>query len=206
MMMIVRSTRELSLSFDPLNKSATRGTVSQTVISVGNNDVPAIRFERPGYNISEGTTGTVTLVADQLPVVKTRISLTARSDTVSDDEYQLSPTIIVFALGQSTASFEVSISDDNDIQATRELRLSFVPLDKNSKPGTVVETVITVEDDELGVSLRAPGQTECRSPSPPESTPNCRIVVTEGDWFWNASARGQPAYCYAVDGEPALHG
>ena len=77
----------------------------------------------------------------------------------------------------------MSITDDNDVQATRKLRLSFVPLDKNSKPGTVVETVITVEDDELEISLMAPGQTECRSPSPPESTPNCRIVVTESTGF-----------------------
>ena len=181
---VVQSTRELSLSFDPLNKSATRGTVSRTVISIGNNDVPAIRFERASYNISEGTTGTVTLVADQRPVVKTQIRLTTLlGTTVSDGEYQLSPTIVVFKPDQSTASFEVSITDDNDVQATRKLRLSFAPLDTNSKPGTVSETVITVEDDELGVSLRAPGQTECRSPSPPESTPNCRIVVTESDGF-----------------------
>ena len=180
---VVRSTRELSLSFDPLNKSATRGTVSRTVISVGNNDVPAIRFEQPGYDISEGTTGTVTLIADQLPVVEAKISLTTLSGTVSDGEYQLSPTIVVFAPDQSTASFEVSIIDDNDVQATRKLRLSFDPLNKSAMRGTVSETVITVEDDELGVSLRAPGQTECRSPSPPESTPNCRIVVTESDGF-----------------------
>ena len=123
------------------------------------------------------------MVADQRPVVKTRIRLTTLSGTISDNEYQLSPTIVVFEPDQSTASFEVSIIDDNDVQETRELRLSFEPLDKNSKPGTVVETVITVGDDELEISLRAPGQTECRSPSPPESTPNCRIVVTESDGF-----------------------
>ena len=180
---VVRSTRELSLSFDPLNKSATRGTVSMTVISVGNNDVPAISFDRVGYDISEGTTGTVTLVADQRPVVAARIRLTTLSGTISDHEYRLSTTIITFEPDQSTASFEVSIIDDNDVQATRKLRLSFVPRDKNSKPGTVSETVITVGDDELEVSLRAPGQAGCRSPSPPESTPNCQIVVTESDGF-----------------------
>ena len=180
---MLQATRELRLSFNPLTNS-TRGEVFVTVIRVEDNAVPAIRFERPGYDISEGTTGTVILVADQRPMVETRIMLTTGLDTTLEaGDYKLSTTIITFAPDQSTVSFEVSIIDDNDVQATRKLRLSFVPLDKNSKSGTVSETVITVEDDELGVSLRAPGQTECRSPSPPESTPNCRIVVTEIDGF-----------------------
>ena len=233
------------------------------------------------------------MVADQLPLVEARIRLTTLSGT-ADGKYQLSPTIVVFKPGQRTASFEVKILNDNILQATRELRLSFDPL-TNSTRGEVFVTVIsiednaapiaglevvggirlkeggdsatlritldrtfnqdttirivtagtattedyiininrlrlsagstyaettleviddmqveadetiilmlvadndlviddrsgaqltlTIEDDELEISLRAPGQTECRSPSPPESTPNCRIVVTESTGF-----------------------
>ena len=79
---------------------------------------------------------------------------------------RLSTTIITFAPNQSTASFEVSIEDDEDVQETRELRLSFDLLDSNSKPGTVSETVITIEDNELEISLRPR-----------------RIVVTESTGF-----------------------
>ena len=44
---VVRSTRELSLSFDSLN-NATRGTVSETVISVRDNDVSIASLEVMG--------------------------------------------------------------------------------------------------------------------------------------------------------------
>ena len=149
---VVRSTRELRLSFDPLNNSATRGTVSETVISIGNNDVPAISFERDEYDISEGTVSTITLVADQPPVVETRIRLTAiRSETVANNEYRLSPVIVVFEPGQSTASFEVKIFNDDVVRSTRELRLSFDPLNNSATRGTVSETVISIGNNDVPI-------------------------------------------------------
>ena len=160
------------------------GTPTESIVTILNDDVPAISFQQGAYTIFEGTTGTITLVAKPPPLVKIQIELTTRSGTtVSNDDYRLSTTIITFKSDQSTASFEVSIPARNGFQATQELILSFELLDtENSIPGTVSETVITVENDELRISLRAPGNTRiCRPPPTPESTPNCRIVVTEGD-------------------------
>ena len=49
------------------------------------------------YTILEGTTGIITLEADQLPVVKALIRLTILSEpTIEDDEYELSTTTVVF--------------------------------------------------------------------------------------------------------------
>ena len=62
---------------------------ARLTLTIKDNDVPAISFEQADYDISEGTTGTVTLVADQRPVVAARIRLTTLSGTVSDDKYQL---------------------------------------------------------------------------------------------------------------------
>ena len=128
------------------------------IVTILNDDVPAISFERPGYNIAEDTTGTITLVADQTPVVEARIRLTARSETVSDDEYQLSTTIVVFNPSQSTASFEVSIFDDEIVRSTRELSLSFDPLNKSATRGTVSQTVISVGNNDVpAIRFERPG-------------------------------------------------
>ena len=123
------------------------GTTS-TTLTIEDNDVLTINFERASYVISEGATGTVTLLADQSAGVKTQIRLTTLSGTVSDDAYQLSPTIVVFEPSQSTASFEVSIFDDNVVRSTRKLSLSFNPIN-NSTRGTVFETVISIKDNDI---------------------------------------------------------
>ena len=126
---------------------------SSTTLTIEDNDVPAISFQRPGYTIPEGTTRTIILEAEPSPLVETQIELTTDSVTIFNNQYHLSTTIIVFKPDQDTASFEVSIPDDEDVQETRELRLSFVH-DSNSKPGAISETVITIEDNELEISLR----------------------------------------------------
>ena len=149
---------------------------AQLTLTIADNDVPAISFDPSDYDIPEGTTGKVTLVTDQPPVVETAIELTTRSGTtVSDADYELSTTTVVFKPGQSTASFVVEIIDDSVVQSDRKLYLSFVP-DKNSTPGEDSVAMITIEDNEPVISLRAPGQTGCQP-----STSNCRIVVTEGE-------------------------
>ena len=86
--------------------------------------------------------------ADQSAGVKTQIELTTLSGTVSDGAYQLSPTIVVFKPTQNTASFEVSIFDDKVVRSTRELSLSFNPIN-NSTRGTVFETVISIKDNDI---------------------------------------------------------
>ena len=140
---------------------------SNTALTIEDNDVPAIRFGLAAYTIPEGTTGTITLVADQRPVVEAQIRLTTLlGTTVSGDEYRLLPTTITFNPNEDEASFEVSIPDDEDVQETRELRLSFDPINNSATRGTVSETVITIEDNELEISLRPR-----------------RIVVTESTGF-----------------------
>ena len=72
------------------------GMSAERIVTILNDDVPAISFQRGAYTIFEGTTGTITLLADQSPVVKTQIRLTTDLITISNEDYQLSPTIVVF--------------------------------------------------------------------------------------------------------------
>ena len=130
-----------------VNDDGTEAYVAFQVLSV----VP-ISFDSANYVVSEGTT-TITLVAEQPPVVETRISLTG---TLLDGGYQLSPTTIVFGPGQSEASFEVLIFDDDVFQAPREFSLSIVPLD-NSVLGATHEATIRVENDDVKISLTTTG-------------------------------------------------
>ena len=99
----------------------TRGHVAFQVLSF----VP-ISFKQSEYVISEGTTDTVTLVAEQPPVVEARIRLTTLLETTGlDGKYRLSTTFITFNPDQSEASFEVSIEDDDDVQETPGITFVF---------------------------------------------------------------------------------
>ena len=134
------------------------GTRYERTVTILNDDVPAISFQQGAYTISEGTTGTITLVADQTPVVEARIRLTTDLITISNDEYRLSTTIVVFKPGQSEASFEVSTSAREGFQATRELRLSFELDTDTATRGAFSETVISVKDNSaLTASLEIVG-------------------------------------------------
>ena len=105
--------------------------------------------------------------------------------------YLLQLQCITFKPDQNTASFEVSIPDDEDVQETRKLRLSFdLQLITAQHTETVSETVITIEDNELEISLR----------------PRL-IVVTEGSTsFVTLQLEASRLTSIDVDGEPALHG
>ena len=136
------------------------GMSTERTVTILNNDVPEIRFELAAYTILEDTTGTITLIADQPPVVEARISLTTLSETILNSQYRLSTTIVVFEPDQSTASFEVSIFDDKVVRSTRELSLSFDSLN-NAIPGAVSETVISVRDNDMSIaSLEVMGVVE----------------------------------------------
>ena len=125
---------------------------SSTTLTIEDNDVPTISFQQTEYTIFEGTTGTITLVADQSPVVEIQIRLTTDSVTVLNSEYRLSTTIIVFEPDQRTASFEVSIIDNDVLQATQELRLSIVQPDNSTTRETISEIMIRVKDDDAPIA------------------------------------------------------
>ena len=135
------------------------GLGAPTTLTIVDNDVPAISFARAGYDISEGTTRTITLVADQPPVVDTRIKLTTTTTTfsrvIAEDDYELSPATVIFGFGENTASFVVEIFDDGDdvvVQSTRELSLDFEVPDNNAKPGSTPKTVISVRDNDVSIA------------------------------------------------------
>ena len=149
---LVEPDETIILTLEADNKQIIIDDESSATLTIADNDVPTIEFEPARYVILEGTIGTITLLADQRPVVRTRIELTTDSETILNSEFRLSTTIVVFEPNQSTASFEVSISVRDDFQETRELRLSFSPLDDNSTPGTVSVAVISVEDNGVPIA------------------------------------------------------
>ena len=131
-----------------VNDDSTEAYVAFQVLS----SVP-ISFQQSEYVISEGTTRTITLVAEQPPVVETRIRLISLSETVSNTEHQLSTTFITFNPGQTEASFEVSISDDSIFQETRELFLSILALNNRATRGAMPDATISVENDDVQIRL-----------------------------------------------------
>ena len=144
---LVEPEETIILRLNASNEQIIIDNESSATLTIEDNDVPAIRFALAAYTILEGTTGMITLVADQLPVEKALIRLTTLMETtISNAEYELSTTTIVFEPDQREASFEVSTSAIEGFQANRFLYLSFVPL-TNSTRGEVFETVISIEDN-----------------------------------------------------------
>ena len=147
----VEADGSLEATIDTTGSPLRLGTTDVRTVTILSDDVPAvISFEEPNYDISEGTTGTITLRADPPPGIKTQIELTTDSATILNSEFSLSTTIITFEPDQNTASFKVSIFNDDIVRSTRKLSLSFELLDdKNSTRGTVSETVISVGNNDV---------------------------------------------------------
>ena len=94
---LVEPEETIILRLKASNEQIIIGNESSATLTIEDNDVPAIRFALAAYTILEGTTGMITLVADQLPVVEALIRLTTLMETtIEDDEYELSTTTIVF--------------------------------------------------------------------------------------------------------------
>ena len=142
------------LAFDTLPTGITAGTPDETVVSITDDDDPAVSvsFRSPTYTVAEGAGVTVTVELDVDPERTVTIPLTATNEnSASNADYSGVPPSVVFDSGETSKTFTFTATQDTADDDGERVRLAFGTLPSGVSEGTTDETVVSITDDGMGV-------------------------------------------------------
>ena len=127
-------TIRLTLNADH-DEQITIGGESDVTLTIRDNDLSVVSFERAEYTIFEGTTGKVTLLVEPPLTQDTFIGLIASTSTttvsemIANNDFELQTTLpdlqIKLNPGQEKASFVVLIRNDEDSPGNPKIECVF---------------------------------------------------------------------------------
>ena len=157
----------VKLTFGALPTGVSAGTVSETIVSINDDDVPAVEvsFEHSTYDVAESddastvdkleneVTVKVTLSAE--PERPVDITLIPANQGASDADYSLSATSVIFGPTETSKTFTFTAADDAEDDDGESVKLSFdSPLPAGVSAGSTDEAIVSItDDDEPGVSI-----------------------------------------------------
>ncbi len=148
----------VSLSFGNLPSGVSAGTQATATVALTDDDHPRVtaQFGAASYTATEGgaaATVTVNLSADPERSVTIPITAAGADGAVSGD-YSLSANSVTISSGQTSATFTVTATDENDIDDGESVTLGFgVFPDRVSAGAQASATVELVNDDVVAVKV-----------------------------------------------------
>ena len=144
----------VKLGFDTLPTGVTEGSTNETVVSITEDQSPAVTvsFGSATYSAAEGGTVTVTVTLSADPERTVTIPLTKENlDGASDADYSGVPANVTFNPGDTEQEFTFSATADDVDDSGESVKLGFDTLPTGVTEGSTNETVIsiTVNDDEV---------------------------------------------------------
>ena len=137
----------------PLPAGVTEGSTKEAVVSITDDDVPAVTvsFEQGSYTVAEGNTVTVKVTLSEDPERTVTILLTkANQDGASSADYSGVPANVVFNASDTEKSITFTATADDDNDDGESVKLAFgSPLPAGVSAGTTNETTISITDDDL---------------------------------------------------------
>ena len=142
----------VKLTFGALPSGVTAGTISETIVSITDDDLPAtvtVRFERSTYSATEGGDDAVVAVILGSPAKsQVEIPLTANGHGgATEDDWSGVPETVTFDKGDNSKSFTVTAFDDNVEDNGEMVELGFGPLPAGFAPGSPSTARITLMND-----------------------------------------------------------
>ena len=142
----------VQLGFGTLPDGVTAGTPATTVVSLADDDDPAVMvsFALSTYTVNEGANVkvTVTLSADPERQVVIPIAATNQGTTVNGD-YTVDSSV-TFESGETSKTITFAATDDSDLDDGETVRLSFgSPLPDGVTATGTTETTVTISDDDV---------------------------------------------------------
>ena len=141
----------VKLTFDSaLPAGVSRGSVPETTVSINDDDAPSsltVNFEASTYNVTEGSTVEVVLTLDDDPEREVTIPFSKTNQGgASDSDYVGVPTSVIFNAGEISKSFEFSAVSDRIGDPGEKVSFKLETLPPGTTAGTLIETVVTIED------------------------------------------------------------
>ena len=151
----------VKLGFGTLPAGVTEGTPNETVVSINDDDDPAVtvNFEHSTYSVEESDDAST--VSEKENEVTVRVTLSAAlerkvtiplgttdKDGASSADYSGVPVSVVFNYGEMEQTFTFAATDDTEDDDDESVELSFGALPDRVNPGTTHETTVSINDDD----------------------------------------------------------
>ena len=153
----------VKLTFSTLPTGVSEGTTKETIISITDDDVPAVTvsFGSATYSVAESDDDTTTDVAENEVTVTVKLSADPErtvtvpiskmdQDGASSADYSGVPASLVFNSGDTEKTFTFSATHDNVDDDGENVKLTFGTLPTRVQEGTPRETVVSITDDDSG--------------------------------------------------------
>ncbi|MCY3913487.1 MAG: fibronectin type III domain-containing protein, partial [Chloroflexi bacterium] len=164
------------LTFGTLPPRVTAASPSQAVVTIADDDDPAVtvRFGQTSYSATEGSTVTVTvrLSADPERTVEIPITTTNQGGATNAD-YEGVPPTVTFVSGDTEESFTFTAKQDAVDDDDERVRLGFGNLPARVSAGSPSQTTVAITDDDVPAVTVSFGQASYSvAESDDSATPN----------------------------------
>ena len=149
----------VKLTFGPLPTGVTEGATRETVVSITDDDVPAVTvsFGQGSYSVAEGSGVTVKVKLSADPERTVTIPLTATGhDGATEDDWSGVPESLTFDAGITSRSFTVTPVDDEIEDSGEMVELGFGTMPDGFVPGFPATARITIMNDDDVTTVTSP--------------------------------------------------
>ncbi len=143
----------VKLGFGTLPTGISTGTHAETVVSITDNDDPAVTvsYQQTSYTVAEGSNVTVKVTLSADPERTVAIPVTkSNQGGATDSDYSGVPASITFNSGDTEREFSFSATDDSDNDDGESVKLGFgATLPAGVSAGSTNETTVNITDDDV---------------------------------------------------------
>ena len=147
----------VKLTFGTLPTGVTAGTTNESVVSITDDDVPAVTvsFEQGTYTVAEGSSTTVKVQLSVAPERTVTVPINkAPQGGVTSADYSGVPTNLTFNSGDTEKTFSFAAASDGVDDDGESVKLTFGTLPTGVTAGTTNESVVSITDDDTaGVTI-----------------------------------------------------
>ncbi len=129
------------------------GTTKQTIVTITDNDIPAINLSSPTYTVGEGA-GQATIMATLTMASISAVTVnyaTSNGTATSGSDYSSSSGILTFLPGATMAIFNIPIINDNLAELNETFTVALSNPNSNAILGTTPTAVVTIIDNDKPV-------------------------------------------------------
>ncbi len=142
---------QVRFSFGTLPERVSRGSPSQTTISINDDDNPAVSvsFGAVEYDVNEGSRVTIPVTLSTDPEQTVEIPLVAtRLGGASEDDFSLSTTSLRFVSGDTSESFTFMATDDVNDDDGESVEITWGARPSDVSTGNINTATINIIDDD----------------------------------------------------------
>ena len=142
----------VKLTFGTLPTGVTEGTTNESVVSITDDDVPAVTvsYEQGTYTVAEGSSVTVKVKLSVAPERTVTVPINkAPQGGVTTADYSGVPTSVTFNSTDTEKTFSFAAASDSVDDDGESVKLTFGTLPTGITEGTTKESVVSITDDDV---------------------------------------------------------